>query len=187
MMLATPYYARKPANTTRNLNRIIFPAIVVLAVAAAGAWFLMTPSQTSPNDQATVSTTTTATNTQVAPSAPYMTPGGASPIADPIAAVNPPALTPAPARIAAPPRAAPARTARAQPERVASGRRTTVARTSRSAPNAEDSSADVAARVPTDVSPAPPPLAAPAPPPMISAPAMTPPADPTGAVNPPIQ
>ena len=196
LMPQTPLYARTPVNRNGNLNRIIFPAVVVLAAAAIGGWYLTQSHPTA--NEATVTTTTTASNTAMAPSAPYVAPGGASvmpapapvaaaPIADPTAAVN----LSAPARLTTETAAMPARIARAQASERGAMARRAAARTSRPARNAADNTADVAATAPANVAPAPEPIAAPSPPPMIAAPvaapAMTPPVDPTGAVNPPAQ
>lgn len=196
LMGAAPIYATRSPRRTGGANRMVFPAVAILAVAAVGGWLLLTPSRTAPPEAAQPAQVATA---PLAPLAPLPAPAPAvdpmTPVAaTPTGAVNPP--VPAPA--AAPTQLAEARPAPA-PRRTTTTttRRTTVA-AARPARSATESTADVSDRVaiPAPANPARVPAAEPAPPPMISAPptvapsetpAVTPPVDPIGAVNPPVQ
>lgn len=213
IMGGAPVYAARPQRVRGSATHLALPAVAVLAVAAAGAWFLLTPSHTAHTDQVAANT-----------------PPAVAPMASPVAATAPPTANPdavsppvttLPTQTvpmsAVPPPAAPAaattttttrvtHSTTRSPEPVTRMARTTEAtrsmaantrraqRTPTAARSAETASGNASATeitapvaMPSAAAPAPvavEPSVTPAPAPTIT-PDVAPPANPAGAVNPP--
>ena len=189
----TPFLASTTLYTTgrtrrksggANMGLAFGAAIAILAVAATGAWFLMTPSQTAHNDEAQVAMATPVPVPPVMP-APMPEPMPAPVATAPLAEPAPPAPIAQSARRAEVSRTS-ASAARAR--NAASTARREARQAAAAADAAAQNAADTAPVIPTYTSPA---VSAPviAATPVIAAPPAattpTPGADPSGAVNPP--